>query len=77
MQNVPKPTKVTRSPFFKVEETLLMNVSITAVACVLLIAVAEAIRSTKSALFMHYPPDAVACGCNYAPAALLCQENQV
>jgi hypothetical protein len=39
-----------------------MNVSIAVVACVLLMAVAAAIRSTKSALFMHIPPDAETSG---------------
>ena len=36
MQKVPKPTRVTRSDFLRAENTLLIKVSITAVACVLL-----------------------------------------
>ena len=46
-----------------------MNVSIAVVAWVLLIAVAAAIRSTKSALFMHIPPDTETCGAITRPGA--------
>src|SRR5437764_3111747 len=45
-ENVPKPMRATRSPFFKAEVTLSTVVSIAWAACVLLILQAPAIRST-------------------------------
>src|SRR5207248_2283244 len=54
-ENVPKPIRATRSPFFKAEVTLSTVVSIAWAACVLLILQAPAIRSTRSALFIFSP----------------------
>src|SRR5437868_10305278 len=51
-ENVPKPTRVTRSPFFKAAVTPSIMVSIAAAACVLLHLEELEIRSTRWPLFM-------------------------
>src|SRR5947209_2380376 len=54
-ENVPNPIKATRSPFFNAEVMLSTAQSIAVVAWVLLILLAAAIRSTRSALFIVSP----------------------
>src|SRR5947209_6029528 len=54
-ENVPKPIRATRSPFLRAAVMLSTAVSIAAVACVLLMSQAPAIRSTRSALFIFSP----------------------
>src|SRR6266446_5475572 len=48
-ENVPKPIRATRSPFFRAAVMLSTAVSIAAPACVLLISQAPEILSTRSA----------------------------
>src|ERR1700758_1170976 len=54
-ENVPNPIKATRSPFLREPVILSTVVSIAVVAWALEIPQAPAIRSTRSALFMHSP----------------------
>jgi hypothetical protein len=50
--NVPKPVRVTASPFFKEEETALINDSRAAAASFFVRPVDAAIAATKPALFI-------------------------
>src|SRR5664279_4359571 len=54
-ENVPKPTRVTRSPFFSARMTASIRVSMAAAALVLVMPVEAAIFSTRSPLFMMAP----------------------
>src|SRR6202521_4547782 len=54
-ENVPNPIKATRSPFLRAAVTLSTVVSIAVVACAFEIWQASAMRSTRSALFIHSP----------------------
>src|SRR3974390_2901808 len=54
-EKVPKPTRVTRSPFFSAAVTESTSTSIAAEALVLVMPVEAAIFSTKSVLFMVTP----------------------
>src|SRR5208283_315514 len=55
VEKVPKPTRVTRSPFFSAAVTASTIVSIAPPAAVLLMPLAAAILSTRSPLFMLAP----------------------
>src|ERR1019366_15018 len=54
-ENVPKPTRVTRSPFFSASVTASIRVSMAAAALVLVMPVEAATFSTRSPLFMTAP----------------------
>src|SRR5205814_4219420 len=54
-ENVPNPINATRSPFFSAAVMLSTAVSMAAAACVLLMRLLAAIRSTRSALFIFSP----------------------
>src|SRR5205807_9834987 len=58
-ENVPKPTKATRSPFFRAPVTLSTRVSMAVPAWVLLIREPAAILSIRSALFIFAPEEAL------------------
>src|SRR5208283_3546630 len=61
VEKVPKPTRVTRSPFFSAAVTASTIVSIAPPAAVLLMPCAPAILSTRSPLFMLAPNQVTTC----------------
>src|ERR1017187_1571658 len=63
-ENVPKPTRVTRSPFFSASVTASIRVSMAAAALVLVMPVEAATFSTRSPLFMMAPQQVTKSGGN-------------